>query len=310
MPNYEHWSGMNIGLAQTMHVRQWSSLGALALLLWDLIVSWSSEYNHIWSAPAFKLKYIYVFFRYSPIVTQSANYYILLTTLAHPPIPTHICVKLFYAQLTCAQSCLTAMEGVLMLRVYALYNQSPAIGWSLVILFILQTTLASIIGYRTRRTITFDDICTARGEGADVFIFGGGVIIIQIVIWVLTLNKRALGSTSERNKHVINLLIRDGAWAFAVVVLVFAFIMPYTFLVDVPTHLIFSWPNSLFSIAGCRVIINIQHLKSERLGRHSQRGSSDIELSTVLDIDDSFESDSAFMVDDNWAAETIGEVKK
>ncbi|TFK35884.1 hypothetical protein BDQ12DRAFT_687713 [Crucibulum laeve] len=307
-----NWAGMSAEQAQEVYVRQWSSLGALVILLWDFIVSWSLEYKHIWIAPSFTLKYAYVYFRYVPMLTQSVNYYILLTTVAHPPIPTHICTRWFYAQLICSQFCFTAVEGVLMLRVYALYNRSRTVGWSLLSLYILETTLATYFGYRTRNTMTYDEICTAKDEGVDIFIYGAGVIVTQTVIWTLTINKRAIGLNSQQSRYIINLLLRDGAWAFTVVILIFAFVMPYTFFVHVSSHLMFTWPNSFFSIAGCRLIMNMQRLKHEGLERDSQSSSSNVELSTIIGIDDSFDSlgDTAFTTDSTSVIEAVGEVRK
>ncbi|TFK32130.1 hypothetical protein BDQ12DRAFT_775081 [Crucibulum laeve] len=208
MSNHEHWASLSTELVQAM-LRNVYPVGALVILIWDLILSWNLEYDHIWR---------HVELRFAPTFKLNINYSLLLTTLAHPPITTNICLGWFYAQMICSQSCLTIIEGVLMLRVYALYNKGRIIGRFLLGFYILETALVVIFGYRTRSIITFDEICTPKEEGLDAFLYGSGVVTTQIVIWVLTINKRGLGSSSERNKHVMNLLIRDGAFAFAVVI--------------------------------------------------------------------------------------------
>ncbi|TFK35337.1 hypothetical protein BDQ12DRAFT_688330 [Crucibulum laeve] len=270
-------------IARALYAQEWLSLGAVVIIIWDMLLLFNDEYIHIWRTPSFALKWIYIFTRYSALLFQCTSYYFLKHTLSRPPIPEPICFIWTFVQSIGTQIMILVIEGVLMLRVYALYGKNSAAGWFLVVTFLIQRVMAVVILFRVRGHLQFDEICRAKNDTADAFVFGAGVLVTQVVIWTMTYNKRVVRKESGSNSRFVSLLLRDGAWAFGGIIMLFSVIVPYSFLVEISSHVAYSWPISLLSIATCRIIINMQGLKSAAIVTASvPKDPEDIELPEFL----------------------------
>ncbi|TFK35343.1 hypothetical protein BDQ12DRAFT_688334 [Crucibulum laeve] len=106
----------NGDIARALYAQEWSSLGAVVLIIWDMFLLFNDEYIHIWRTPSFTLKWIYVFTRYSALLFQCTSYYFLKYTLSRPPIPESICFVWTFVQAGVIQIMASVIEGVLMLR--------------------------------------------------------------------------------------------------------------------------------------------------------------------------------------------------
>ncbi|TFK31653.1 hypothetical protein BDQ12DRAFT_693769 [Crucibulum laeve] len=274
---------MSPDVAQALHVREWSTLGTVVVIIWDMFLLFNDEYTYIWSTPSFALKWIYLFARYFVILFQSTCYYFLTHTLSRPPVLESICFTWTLVHIIVTQIMTAVIEGVLMLRVYALYRQDIAVGWLLFTVFLIQRVIAVGVDVRVGEYVRYDEICRAKQETVDVLVLGAGVLFTQAVIWTLTFSKRKVRKESTSNARFMGLLLRDGAWAFAGIVALFSVIVPYAFLVEISSHTAFSWPISLLSIATCRIILNMQGLKSNEIVHPGAlKDPEDIELPEYL----------------------------
>ncbi|TFK36453.1 hypothetical protein BDQ12DRAFT_667865 [Crucibulum laeve] len=234
---------LNTEIAQALYVQEWSTLGALVIIIWDMLLLFNDEYIHIWSAPSFALKWIYIFARYFTLLFQSISYYIITHTLSQPPISWSTAITLIMT---------AVIEGVLMLRVYALYSQDAAAGWLLIAVFLMQRVISVVLTVCGREDAQFDEICRAKSKDSGILIFGGGVLVTQVVIWTMTFNKRNIRTESRSNSRFVRLLLRDGAWAFGGIIALYSVIIPYFHLVEISSHVVYTWPISLLSIAGLK----------------------------------------------------------
>ncbi|TFK31347.1 hypothetical protein BDQ12DRAFT_694293 [Crucibulum laeve] len=277
-------TSFNEEIAQALYMQEWSSLGAVVLIIWDMLLMFNVEYIHIWRTPSFALKWIYIFTRYSALLFQSASYYILTHALSRPPISASICSVWSIVQFAGTQTMTAVIEGVLMLRVYALYSKSTAVGWLLATVFLIQRVIAVVVAIRGQTYVRFDEICRAWNESNDIFIFGAGILLTQVIIWVMTFNKRNVRKESRSNARFMSMFLRDGAWAFGGVIILYSVMLPYSFLVEISQHVVYSWPLSLLSIATCRIIINIQGLKGAANANAPSipRDPEDVELPEFL----------------------------
>ncbi|TFK31169.1 hypothetical protein BDQ12DRAFT_717135 [Crucibulum laeve] len=273
----------NRDVKQALHVREWSSLGTVVIIIWDILLLFNDEYTHIWSTPSFALKWIYLFARYFPLLFQSTSYYLLTHILSRPPISWSICFAWTLAHIAAIRIMTAVIEGVLMLRVYALYGKNTAVGWFLVALFLTQRVIAIGVAVRVRKTVQFDEICRANAGITDAIVLGAGILVTQVVIWTMTVAKRKARMESRSNSRFMSLLLRDGAWAFVGIIALYSVIVPYSFIVEISSHIAFSWPISLLSIATCRIIINMQGLKSDVIAYPTvPNNPDDIELPEFL----------------------------
>ncbi|TFK31223.1 hypothetical protein BDQ12DRAFT_234532 [Crucibulum laeve] len=194
----------NGDVTQALYVREWSSLGTVIIIMWDMLLLFNDEYVHIWRAPSFALKWIYLFTRYFPLLFQSISYYLLTHALPPPPISVSICLAWTLAHIVSTRIMMAVMEGVLMLRVYALYSKSTTVGWFLVALFLMQRVIAIGVAVRVPKNVQFDEICRAKGKRTDTIVLGGGILFTQAVIWTMTVAKRKVGMESRSNSRFWN----------------------------------------------------------------------------------------------------------
>ncbi|TFK36455.1 hypothetical protein BDQ12DRAFT_725201 [Crucibulum laeve] len=270
-------------IAQALYVQEWSTLGAVVIIIWDMLLLFNDEYIHIWRAPSFTLKWIYIFARYFALLFQLTSYYIITHILSQPPISESVCFVWIFMQTAGTLIMLAVIEGVLMLRVYALHSQDAAAGWLLVAVFLVQRAIAVVLPVRIPEYVRFDEICRAKYETGDVVIFGVALLVTQVVIWTMTFKKRNVRKESRSNSRFVRLLLRDGAWAFGGIIALYSVTVPYSLLVGISSHVAFSWPISLLSIVTCRIIINMQGLKEAVIVNQSApRDPNEIELPEFL----------------------------
>ncbi|KAF8994690.1 hypothetical protein BDQ17DRAFT_1526530 [Cyathus striatus] len=183
-----------------------------------------------------------------------------------------MCVHWFILQLAAFIPLFSAMEAVLMLRVYALYNHSKRIGFTLLALFTLELAAAIGCPISIMPRVKFDAVCTGEIAPSENLIFGGSVFTAQFTIAVLTIAKRSAGQTNVDTK-IVRTVLRDGLWVFAAVIVAVSYI-------------IFSWPISVFSFITCRVILNLQRMKVETVDQpprwYTGGSPSEIELPPFL----------------------------
>ncbi|TFK31516.1 hypothetical protein BDQ12DRAFT_694010 [Crucibulum laeve] len=241
-----------------VYARNSSSLGALLLLLLEVVATSGDEYQYIWRRPRTAVNYLYLFSRYFGIISQTINCSMIFGPLSRRPVRPDLCNAWMHFEMISAQLLLTTLEGILMWRVYALYQQSWRVGTFLTSVFILDIILAAILGRRTLPMLQFDELCTGYGAPRDVLYFGASVLATQSMIWVMTFLKRNIACGGA---PVVHLMIRDGVCVFVLLCAIFSVSIPYSFLESLAAHIVFFWPISLMSIATCRVILNMQRLK-------------------------------------------------
>ncbi|KAF8889116.1 hypothetical protein BD779DRAFT_419996 [Infundibulicybe gibba] len=253
-------------------IRSYSSLAALIFLIWEILATSSDEYKYIWRQNWTSVKCIYLFCRYFSLIVQIANYAITRGPISRIPVAYTTCQTWFAFQITCTASLLCAVNVLLMLRVYALYNKDRRIAVFLTNLLILDTISTIIHGYYRIKTCGFDDAClmmstppTHANPGSAGNALGDDLVEAGIQGWT-------------RNPLVC-LLVRDGGFIFVGAIALFAMAGPYAFFVKSLGHLIFSWFISLLSFAACRLTINL--LRLDVMGVSAQ---DDVELTSCIEV--------------------------
>ncbi|KIK58670.1 hypothetical protein GYMLUDRAFT_694703 [Collybiopsis luxurians FD-317 M1] len=126
-----------------MEARLVASVLGLFLTGCDIISTRRQELEYVWRRP-FQLTLVRVLFilaRYLAVVIQIVDIVLISVMSAktgrHEPIPELLCISLLLFRIVSCQCMLLVLHLVLMLRVFALYNQSLLVGVSLLVLIIM-----------------------------------------------------------------------------------------------------------------------------------------------------------------------------
>ncbi|KAF9463219.1 hypothetical protein BDZ94DRAFT_630965 [Collybia nuda] len=252
---------------------------ATTCLIWDTFLNFSDECQYIWRTA---VKMIYIFSRWFGITMQIINcVWVSSPTLSHSELQPETCQRWFGVQTLTLLTLLSALEIILALRVFALYNQNRKIGIFLAIILLGAFVVSLIFGVLTLRSLDFDGNCSAPSSPREVAYFSAVVISVHSLMWGLTVHKRNFGSHDTLTRvPIVRLVMRDGAWVFIVVCSMIMAITPYSFVINVEAHIIYPWPTTLMSIFICRLILNMQHLKTDNPNIEPELTSC-IDLSSV-----------------------------
>ncbi|GLB40045.1 hypothetical protein LshimejAT787_0705550 [Lyophyllum shimeji] len=272
-------------------IRNCSSFAALSLLLWDSIITFDHEYQHIWQPPTGPVKRIYLFARYFGLCSQIASSAAMRGPLASTCIRPKTCAFWFGCQLVSFLSLLTALEMILSLRLYALYEKSRSVGILLLIMITTGVIVSGACGVRTVRLIRFDETCVLRKTPYEVVYFSTFTCTRQTLLWMLTMHKRNVGRLGGASRApIVSLMLRDGALIFCVISAVLGTVTPSSVLIPAVAQAMIPWTLTFVSMLTCRLILNMQRLQT-------QTTSDVLELTTNI-VSESFEPDQSRVAGD------------
>ncbi|KAF8971111.1 hypothetical protein BDZ97DRAFT_1787764 [Flammula alnicola] len=179
-----------------------AQVASLAFFFYDICITFDDEVNTIWSMSHNSwIKWQFLFTRYFALAAQ-------------------ICLKNWYTYQVIEGSILmSAVEVVLMARVYALYQKNLWVGLIFVFL-ILGEIVAVIVGVIMNIPGDFIASNILLSSPNSFTYFGIGAIISQIAILVLTLAKYKVAVRGGWGKVPMMLMVRDGTAAFFILLVV------------------------------------------------------------------------------------------
>ncbi|KAF9558978.1 hypothetical protein CPC08DRAFT_536000 [Agrocybe pediades] len=251
------WNEEDIDAFRNIMFRKWSAAAALALLLYEYAITCGDEFTYIWRRQNFNsVGGVYLFSRYFAIITQSINLFLVAGVLGKPGTPHRMCRGWYSFQITAASLTLAALDYILMLRVYALYNRSPKIGFLLVFFFLSMLMADFQCGSKTLNTVSYDSICNGRSVHPCIPFYGIALWSIHITIGMMTAAKWRLLTLGAPIARIVS---RDGAFVLSIICVFYASIMERAISMQaLRVELTFIWPISLLSITCCRMIMNMQ----------------------------------------------------
>lgn len=269
-----------LGLSKVaFNVRNYISLASLLCLVIDYASTCKFEVNHIWRRPKVLVSFLYLFSRYTGLITMIAHFVLVHKLLAHAPVPLKICRNWFLVFLASCAIQVLVLDSILFLRAYALYKKNPKV-FLLTIPIILQFVIAAIlITLKFSNENVFNHQCDLQTVPFDVVYLAISVILAHGALWLVTFVQRKVAGGEAA---VVKLVVHEGAWIFVLLLAIVAGIFPYSYASRVgnPT-IIFGLPTTMISIASCRIIMNMRRLKVEPRGSNAV-STSDFRLSTVI----------------------------
>ncbi|KII84044.1 hypothetical protein PLICRDRAFT_57875 [Plicaturopsis crispa FD-325 SS-3] len=271
------------------HVLRSSHVAAVALLVWDILITFDDEVRYIWIGGKYSIptvKYLFLFIRYFAVFVQIAQIIFrrfIQVRFAQPSLALCHAWEIF--DLMSAECVLVAVEILLMLRVYALFERDLRMAWFLLLLLVIEITIMTFLVAYTLPNMHFSVFCISTSTPRDVIFFCFALVSTQSLVWIFSVYKyfSALRAGWGRSP-MMRLLVQDSAYTFAGLILT---VLASGLIYGLVDRSLFSggagWLLTLMSCAGCRIIINMHDL-AERCGNAPDNDSETkpVQLTTVL----------------------------
>ncbi|KAF8878794.1 hypothetical protein CPB84DRAFT_324635 [Gymnopilus junonius] len=231
------------------------------------------------------VKSLYFCSRYGMLTLQIADQYMYFGFLSKALDPW-ACTRIFIYKTIIAQVAMTLIEMVLLVRVYALYNQNFRARNFLAAVFFISTSLElSAIGIVVHRLLAAPACVPPEGNGIPERLYGVGAGVCQSVVFIATVYK--LLPVRQRRTPLTSLLFKESVFSIILVFILVAIIVIYEITRNIYTRagtgnkaiivgsVIYSWYLALLSIIGSRLILNMRSVYvMHRLRRPSLPGNN------------------------------------
>ncbi|KDQ50252.1 hypothetical protein JAAARDRAFT_63301 [Jaapia argillacea MUCL 33604] len=245
------------------------TVASLTFLVWDIAITLDEEIRYIWSQRITSpTKLLFLFTRHFSILPQIFVFLRAIGSLGAIPSSERVCRSWFTFQCLALQFLILTVELILMLRVYALYCESPRIRRLLIGL--VATDLIFIVGSSSAviPRIRFSSDCTPiESLLARVFfhLMMSLALLIQLVLLVLTIRQSIRGFRSRT--PIIYVIMRDSLWVFGIVTAMLLLNgVCYFFFGPIFQSLVFTWFMSILSFSSCRLVLNLSRLGANGMG--------------------------------------------
>lgn len=276
------------GISFAFVFRQASShcYSSLAFLIYDWLLGLESEVQHIWMQPQKRVfKWLYIYFRYFSLLAQATHPGLVEYFAGGRGSPFSCLAWKIYASLV-GRVHITAVEIVLAVQVYALFNRSRRIAF-LVGFHILLEVISSLVNvvYTVRATI--HGYCMFSKPPDQLMYHSIIILSTQITLICLTLLKTVLTSRSGWGRTpIISLLLRDSSAVLFVISALCLLMIGFCRLDGERAAVMFFWGVPILSLCGCRLLINIQQLVAHCPTRNVRSASIRTSvLSTLIEIE-------------------------
>ncbi|KAH7924349.1 hypothetical protein BV22DRAFT_516409 [Leucogyrophana mollusca] len=258
-----------------------STVASMCLLVWDILVTFDVEVQHIWPKPRTALfKWVYLTLRYGGLALQIFHQ-IMVPHIITGNAAASLCKAwLLYAIVT-GQVMTTSVEFILMARVYALYNKSRRIASLLLTLFLSEVLILCINSIHTIPNLQSAKICIMVEPTEHIVYYSLTVLLTQSTLLALTVAKHIFARRRGfARTPLVSQLTRDGTVVYAIVSVLILMTGVCCVSDKQLTVIMFFWSTSISPAAGCRLIMNMQRLSrydDTRFGTTAQF-TTDIEL--------------------------------
>ncbi|KAH6919334.1 hypothetical protein BKA70DRAFT_1394657 [Coprinopsis sp. MPI-PUGE-AT-0042] len=231
----------NLELLRATQVVGWNFAAAVALLVYDVILTFPDEVRLIWPIPWTFTKGVFFIIRYFTMILGMSTQFYGVPLLEYSPRSCYI-----WNVYQCLGAVLVfgSVDYILVLRVFAMYPRNKPIRWLSAALYAAEMSIMAV------------GLVKAPGT---TLVTAGCQIIFQSFLFVVTL-WNFIGAVKEGwgNVPLVVLLIRDGTWAF---LLLFAILISEAALFGFSpggyTSILYGWLHTAFSVCGYRILLNL-----------------------------------------------------
>ncbi|KAF8965431.1 hypothetical protein BDZ97DRAFT_1812133 [Flammula alnicola] len=271
---------------ESIEARLYMSLASVVCLLWEHALTISHEYTYVWKSKLTITKWLYLLLRYVPLICQVTNHIVATILFSKLSLSTSACAVWFAYQSVYFQITICLFELVILVRVWALYNKDRQVGVFLGLVFVSEVSVMTYAAVHLNSLLEYDGTCLVENTPVHASIilwyiyefichncyvgsrmFSITPIVVQAMIWVMTWYKQANPSKewqAPSYHKIVSTVFRDGLVVFLLFCTLFTVPTTYSLRVHSLTHSVWSLLTTILSVAGCRVIINMQTLKLNR----------------------------------------------
>ncbi|KAJ7115397.1 hypothetical protein C8R44DRAFT_984099 [Mycena epipterygia] len=236
-----------------------SSAAALALLVYDILLTFDEEVSVIWPRRWTGMKCLFFVIRYMPVLLQIPTLFVGTELSPHFHYTYRDCMAWSIYRAVAPFVIMVAVDYILILRVFALYNNSRAIKVIISILFLLDLlTMVISMGF-SLSVLGFDDshLCVVTHFPMYSIVYSASAIMFQTCLFLLTLF-RFIGAvrTGWGSMPIISLVVRDGMWAYFLAVAIYDLSM-LAFKNPSFGGIFHGWMLTGFSFSGYRMLLNL-----------------------------------------------------
>ncbi|PPQ94707.1 hypothetical protein CVT25_009562 [Psilocybe cyanescens] len=220
-------------LSYSLSVYRIVAVGALALLIWDIIITFPDEVHYIWpQSQRSPTKWVFLLTRYFGLLAQASKLTNVFTsassstrrlvsiclTVIDSQFSIEECRMIYATQVVCGGILMACIQAILMLRVYALYSQDRRIAVAMITLLVAEIGSMPGVIQLTMPTNT-GNMCMKPITVRDIALFGVSAILPQLLVLGLTIVKFFSGLRDGWGAiPIVSRLVRDDIILVAVIV--------------------------------------------------------------------------------------------
>ncbi|CCM04747.1 uncharacterized protein FIBRA_06937 [Fibroporia radiculosa] len=248
------------------------ALSAVTFLAYDTLLNIGDEIDYVWRGPRSWVTWAYAFIRHVPSI-------IAFTFFEWRP---EQCRAWIAYQLSFNEALTIAVEGVLIVRIYALYNRNRLVIAAVLFLYMSEITLMIVVIAVSIPGMRFDEQCVITDTPGIFTSYWIISLAFETILFALTLVKFFTSMSRYLGRHsLLFALVRDGTWAYAMTfVIMLMNTLVYHLVKGTLAGVCFCWELAIMSFAGAHVLLNLRRLAADR---------SVIELPLSVGVDDTIQ---------------------
>ncbi|KAJ6549422.1 hypothetical protein DFH09DRAFT_1320165 [Mycena vulgaris] len=207
------------------------------------------------------MKCLFFFVRYIPLLLQISILFVGTELTPQFHFTFRDCEIWAIYQAAAAFAITVAVDYILILRIFALYDNSQRLKLTVSILFFLELSAMLIALGFSLSGIAFDNghMCIITHFPNSFIVYGAAALLFQTFLFALTLIK-FVGAlrTGWGTVPLLVLIARDGTWAYLLAVgIIIGDGSMYTLRNHAYGAILYGWMLSAFSFSGYRILLNL-----------------------------------------------------
>lgn len=238
---------------------------ATCFVMYDTLLQMEDEVTYIWSQKNSYVKWAYMFIRHVPYLTQISILALISASLFGHSWHPDQCRSMIIYHLALNEALTIAIEAVLIIRIYAMFDRNRIIIAMVLLLFAMEISGMIAILAISIPKIQFTSGCIMTHTPAIFTSYWIVSLCFETLLFGMTLIKFFISVTRRLGRQsIMYVLVRDGTWAFGVIFVVmllnslFYKIMPNTL-----DGLWLFWELSAISFVGSRVLLNLRRFAAQ-----------------------------------------------
>ncbi|KAJ7263657.1 hypothetical protein B0H12DRAFT_1103321 [Mycena haematopus] len=238
-----------------------SAVASLALLTYDILLTFDEEVAVVWSRPWTAMKCLFFFVRYFPLLLHISVLFV--GTDLTPPLNRtfHDCEVWAIYQAVAVLVLVAAVDYILILRVFALYVNHRRLKALVLSLFCVELLVMFFSLSFSLSGSRFDDDyqCIIIHFPKSFIFYGASAVLFQTVLFSLTVVRFVQAIREGWGKlPLLLLIVRDGTWAYLLAVLILIGDVSLYGLTN-PSYgdILYGWIVTAFSFSGYRILLNL-----------------------------------------------------